>query len=184
MGDAAPTSEPQVVAGRSCGTCTLCCKVIAVDSLGKAPGTWCAHCQRNKGCAIYETRPDECRDFYCHWMVEKGLGPDWKPERARFALVTSQSGITAFVDPGFAGAWRGAPYYQTLKRWSLDGVRQSPARLVTIRIGTRAIIVLPDREIDLGVVGPRDSFRLESSPDGSITVKKSTPAGASGEPPP
>ena len=79
----------------------MCCKLIAVTELGKQPGTWCPHCVRGRGCGIYETRPTECRTFFCHWMVEKGLGPDWKPERSKIILVTSQGGhLTAFVDPG------------------------------------------------------------------------------------
>jgi hypothetical protein len=105
-------------------------------------------------------------------MVEKGLGPEWKPEKARFALVTSQAGITAFVDPGFASAWRAAPYFETLRRWALEGVRQSPARLVSIRIGARAIVLLPDREIELGVLGPDETFRLEPVAGGGIEVRK------------
>ena len=128
---------------------------------------------RGKGCGIYETRPAECRTFYCHWMLEKGLTPDWKPEKAKFALVTSEGGhMTAFVDPGFPGAWRSSPYFETLKRWSLEGARANPARIVTVRIGTRGIVVLPDREIDIGMVGPDDAIRLEPGPGGRIEVRK------------
>jgi len=87
--------------------------------------------------------------------------------------VTSAGGhMTAFVDPGFPTAWRKAPYFETLKRWSLEGARATPARIVTVRIGTRAIVVLPDREIDAGHVGPDDSLRLETGPGGRIEVRK------------
>jgi len=165
--------ESEVVPGRACGTCTLCCKVIAVVDFDKPPGVWCPHCQRNKGCGIYETRPRDCRTFYCHWMVEKGLGPEWKPERSKFALVTSKSGITAFVDPGFPGAWRASPYYETLKRWADEGARAVDGpRIVAVRIGARAIVVLPDREVDMGVVGPDDAIRLRPSAGGGIDVEK------------
>src|SRR3954469_16911870 len=120
----AATALAHVVPGRECGSCTMCCKLIAVADLGKPPGTWCPHCVRGKGCGIYETRPTECRTFYCHWMLEKGLTPERKPERATFALVTSEAGhLTAFVDPGFPGAWRSTPYFETLKRWAREGVR-------------------------------------------------------------
>ena len=53
----------RVVGGRACGSCTLCCKVIAVTDFNKLPGVWCAHCVRGKGCGIYETRPQICRDY-------------------------------------------------------------------------------------------------------------------------
>ena len=128
---------------------------------------------RGKGCGIYETRPTECRTFYCHWMLEKGLTGDWKPEKAKFALVTSEGGhMTAFVDPGVPGAWRQAPYYETLKRWSVEASRAKPARLVMVRIGTRGFIVLPDREIDIGNVGPNEAIALERGADGRLAVRK------------
>jgi hypothetical protein len=162
-----------VAPGRECGTCTLCCKVIAVTDFGKLPGVWCQHCKRGVGCGIYEIRPTDCRTFFCEWMLEKTLGAEWKPERAKFALVTGEGGhLSAFVDPGFPGAWRNAPYFETFKRWSLEGARATPTRIVTIRIGSRVIVVLPDREIDVGQIGPGESLRLERGPDGRIEAHK------------
>jgi hypothetical protein len=170
---AAALAEQRVVPGRACGSCTLCCKLIAVIELQKPPGEWCRHCRPGSGCGIHQERPAECRVFFCHWMLEKSLSADWKPEKAKFALVTSAGGhMTAFVDPGFPGAWRNPPYFETFKRWSLEGTRASPPRIVTVRIGTRAIVVLPDREIDAGHVGPNDALRLETGPGGRIEVRK------------
>lgn len=173
--NAAALAAARVVPGRNCGTCTMCCKLIAVIDLDKQPGVWCPHCVRGKGCGIYETRPVECRTFYCHWMLEKGLGPEWKPERAKFALVTSAGGhITAFVDPGLPGAWRNTPYFETLKRWSLEGSRANPTRVVSVRVGARVTVVLPDQEVDIGIVGPHDSIQLKPGPGGRIDVTKFT----------
>src|SRR6266436_5938921 len=87
----------RVIPGRACGSCTLCCKVIAVADFGKLPGVWCQHCIRGKGCGIYEKRPADCRIFFCEWMLTKSLGAEWKPERAKFALVMGEGGhLTAF----------------------------------------------------------------------------------------
>lgn len=171
--EAAARALQHVVPGRSCGTCTLCCKLIAVVELDKPPGEWCPHCVRKGGCAIHPTRPVGCRTFFCHWMTEKGLSPDWKPERSKLVLVVSEGGhMTAFVDPGVPGAWRQAPYYETLKRWSADAARASPQRLVMVRIGTRGLVILPDREIDIGIVGPNEAIRLERGPGGQLEVRK------------
>ncbi len=168
-----PGATPAIVPGRSCGTCTLCCKVLAVADLGKAPGTWCAHCRRDKGCTIYDTRPGECRTFFCHWMLEKGLGPEWKPDRAKFALATTENGITAFVDPGYPSSWRAPTYYTTFKRWAAEGARRPGGpHIVSVRIGARAIVVLPDRDVDVGIVGPQEALRLEPSPGGGIDIRK------------
>jgi len=176
--DAAARAASRVVPGRECGTCTLCCKVMGIEELSKPPGVWCPHCVRGVGCGIYETRPAECRVFFCHWMLEKNLPAEWKPERAKFALVTSLGGhITAFVDQGFPSAWRNAPYYEVLKRWALEGTRAKPARFVLIRIGTRGIVILPDREIDIGTVGPNMQIELESDARGRVNVRKVTRPG-------
>ena len=177
---AEPMQVAKTVPGRECGTCTLCCKVMAIDELQKQPGVWCPNCARGQGCKIYDTRPAECRAFYCHWMLEKSLPAEWKPERAKFALVMNRGGhITAFVDPGLPGAWRNAPYLETLRRWSLEGTRAKPARIVMVRVGTRGIVILPDREIDVGTVGPNHAIRLDGRPDGHIEVVKYVRDGAS-----
>ena len=151
----AATALAHVVPGRDCGTCTMCCKLIAVEALSKAPGSWCPHCVRGKGCGIYQTRPAECRTFFCHWMVEKGLGPEWKPERAKFALVKTEGGkrLTALVDPGFPSAWRRSPYYENLKQWAAVAARKLPdIYLVDVLIGQRSIVILPDRDVEVGVL--------------------------------
>src|SRR4051812_14872278 len=57
--------NPRMVAGRECGTCTLCCKVAAVEELNKPNGVWCSHCLSGKRCTIYDQRPQSCRSFYC-----------------------------------------------------------------------------------------------------------------------
>ncbi|MND05940.1 hypothetical protein D3C83_270250 [compost metagenome] len=49
--------------------------------------------------------------------------------------------------------------------------------MISVRIGTRGIVILPDREIDIGTIGPDDVIRLEAGPGGRIEVRKST-AGA------
>jgi hypothetical protein len=170
---AAAHAAARVIPGRACGTCTLCCKVIAVADFDKLPGVWCPHCVRGKGCGIYETRPTDCRTFFCDWMTEKELGPDWKPEKSKLVMVTGEGGhITAFVDPGVPGAWRQAPYFAALKHLAAEGLRAKPVRIITARIGTRIIVILPDREIDVGSIGPNESLHLERGPNGRIDARK------------
>ncbi len=154
----------RVVAGRECGTCTLCCKVAGVEELSKPIGVWCPHCVKGKRCTIYDRRPPSCRVFHCQWLVEPGLGPEWKPERAKFALVKSDGGrrITALVDPGFPTAWRGASYYPHFKRWATLAAAQWPeVYLVDVLIGVRSIVILPDREVELGALGPDERIHVE-----------------------
>jgi hypothetical protein len=155
--------DSRVAAGRDCGTCTLCCKVAAVEEVAKPNGVWCSHCVKEKRCTIYDQRPASCRSFYCQWMLEPTLGPEWKPERAKFAMVKSEGGrrLTALVDPGFPSAWRRSPYYENLKQWAVDAARKSPdLYFVDVLIGARSIVILPDRDVDLGTLGPDEMIQF------------------------
>jgi hypothetical protein len=149
------TQQLQVpVAGRDCGTCTLCCKVLRIDEVESPAGEWCKHCAPGKGCRIHPERPDRCRDFYCMWLSQEGLGPEWKPERSKIVLRSELNGqrLAAHVDPGSPGAWRRTPYFQVLKRWSADALAKQ--QQVSVWIGMHCIVILPDKEIDLGVIAP------------------------------
>src|SRR5262245_35961657 len=59
---------------KSCGSCTLCCKVVPVASLRKPRDTWCSHCNpkapKGKGCNIYAERPRECVEWDCLWRID------------------------------------------------------------------------------------------------------------------
>jgi hypothetical protein len=159
-------SSRALVRGRACGSCTLCCKTVAVAELAKPPGIWCPHCRpaKQQGCAIYESRPAGCRDFYCEWMFSEKLGPEWKPDRAKFALMVTATGhLAACIDPGFPSAWRQEPYYQTLWRWARERAesRSSSWPGVDVWIGRRCIIILPDGEKDLGIVAADEEVRID-----------------------
>jgi hypothetical protein len=69
-------SERVAITGRTCGDCSLCCKLINVrEPLNKPRDVWCQHCRPGKGgCSIYDTRPDVCRGFACDWLVKPNFG--------------------------------------------------------------------------------------------------------------
>jgi hypothetical protein len=71
-----------LVPGRACGECTVCCTVMAIDKpdIQKEAGVTCRHCR--KGCAIYETRPSLCRAFHCGWRQLPILDDGWRPDRS------------------------------------------------------------------------------------------------------
>ncbi len=56
------------MAGRECGTCSLCCTLLRVDELTKLGGTDCVHQRPEGGCGIYERRPGVCRGYRCAWL--------------------------------------------------------------------------------------------------------------------
>ena len=160
----------QPAPGRACGSCTLCCKVYDVPSLDKPAGEWCGHCKPGRGCGIHLTRPDHCRSFHCLWMTETWLGPEWKPERSKIVLSIDPATrfLFAQVDPGHAVAWKREPYYGQLKRWAAASAHQG--RHVVVFVNKHATVVLPDRDVPLGVFEPGERLvaRERPSPNGAV----------------
>ena len=158
-------STGKTVPGRECGSCMMCCKVLGIRQaeLRKEAGVWCPQVVPGKGCGIYENRPQVCRNFYCHWMINPNLGPEWKPERAKFVLHTGtkkigEQLIILSVDPSFPNAWTKAPYFEMIKKWARDGAAEG--RLVLVQIGSRHIAVLPDRIVEIGKLDGEFRFAL------------------------
>jgi hypothetical protein len=167
-------TESLIVPGRSCGSCTLCCKVLHIAEFDKPAGKWCGHCKPGNGCSIHIMRPVSCRGFYCEWTTSKGLGPEWKPERCKFVLSKTNEGrnLTAHVDPGFPNAWRATPYYQNFKAWAADAAKKTPLHLVSVMIGERLIVVLADSEVEMGVLRADELVQINRDAKGVVSVRK------------
>ena len=152
--------EPTLVPGRSCGTCTMCCKVYLIRELSKPAGQWCAHCLRGSGCGIHASRPRSCREFFCSWLVDPNLGPEWKPEVSRFVLSADAThrAIMVTVDPGMPLAWKREPYYAMLKRFSEIFFRIN--QKVLVNLNGHITVILPDRDVPLGRIMAGDEIVL------------------------
>lgn len=101
-----PTKPP-----RSCGTCSLCCKVLAIRELDKPTGVWCPNVRKGSGCGIYADRPSVCRDSDCLWLQspDDAVPEEFKPERVRAVLwgnKADESSIIVHADPGYPTAFR------------------------------------------------------------------------------
>ena len=74
----------ELVPGRECGSCGVCCKVPVIDdkALQKPAGAVCVHFAKARGCTIYETRPQTCRAHYCNWRFMPNLDDDWRPDKS------------------------------------------------------------------------------------------------------
>ena len=112
-------------------------------------GIWCQHCVVAGGCAIYETRPEECRTFNCGYLMEPALGPEWKPSDSKIVLLTEEKGrrILAHVDKQRPDSWKREPFYSALKQWASDG--RASGMQVMVAIGHRRIAILADRDVEL-----------------------------------
>lgn len=171
--------------GKSCGSCTMCCKVLLIAALDKPPGTWCPHATPGKGCGIYEERPHECRKFHCGYLSSE-LSEDWFPVKSKIVLMADPSGgVTAVVDASRPDAWKEAPFYPQLKGWARELLPQR--KYVVVRIGKRAICVLPDQDFDLGPMEQHEPLVIETAqgpsgliyrarkPDGGYAARVSAP---------
>jgi hypothetical protein len=151
------------VAGRECGDCSLCCKLMNVPELDKPCNVWCRHVVKGKGCGIHATRPEVCRGFYCRWMQDPALGPEWKPSRSKMVLAHhGEDRLTVHVDPGATGAWRKEPYLSRLVAMARIGLGNNG--ILKIVENGRTLVLLPPRVVDLGVIGPGDGIVLEKKP--------------------
>jgi hypothetical protein len=136
---------------RTCGDCTLCCKVMAIEQIAKPAGQWCGHCKPGRFCLIYDSRPAECRAFNCLWLVDERFGPHWRPSKSKIVLTASQDGLEIRCDPGFPDAWRREPFRSEIAALAAAGEQHDVTVLVIS--GEKMMLVTPEKEFDLGMVG-------------------------------
>jgi hypothetical protein len=149
------------VAGRSCGDCSLCCKLlpVATAELSKPAGEWCQHCRPGAGgCSIYERRPPICRNYKCQWLRHPIIDDAWYPKKCGMVISVSEAGSvlawTITVDPVTPDAWRKPPYLQHLKRLARTGLTDKEQRFLTLVFaGQQRILVLPNRSALLPTSG-------------------------------
>ena len=100
---------------RKCDGCTLCCVIPAVPELKKPINTVCPFC--DKGCTIYQYRPQSCRDFNCGWI--RGDMPKWmKPDKAHVMIEYFPDDmpiVVAYPEAGHERTWRNAKNEKALK---------------------------------------------------------------------
>lgn len=137
---------------RTCGDCSLCCKLPSIAVLDKPADTWCPHCKPGHGgCTIYSERPDVCVKFECEWL--KGdVEEIWNPQSSKMICFLSSAGnnmtiFNVYVDPGWPKRWREKRYYDRLRQ--IAAVGRLHRVLVRVQVGSRTWMMLPDREVEV-----------------------------------
>lgn len=156
---------------RSCGSCTLCCKLLGIDALQKPPARWCSHCRAGTGCTIYSERPDECRTFDCLYISGTQLGDHWLPSRSKMVVCVNRAvgRIEIHVDGDRPGAWRTEPFHGEIRSWARTAAADDGQILVCLP--DRTIVVLPDEDVDLGKLAADDRIVLTRT-GARIAVRK------------
>ena len=127
---------------RACGTCTLCCRLPDIEVLSKPANAWCRHCVEDRGCRIYDDRPQTCRDFLCLWRTDAGLGPEWDPSSAKMMLYRQGPQTTVLVDPAHPEIWRTEPYRSGLAAIAAEA--EAGGGYVILFVGDHVSRVRPD----------------------------------------
>ena len=131
----------------------MCCFILEINNFNKPMGEWCKHCSTFKRCDIYSTRPKECKDYKCGYLVlDDVFDEKWYPPKAKMIVSTEMDGhrFRVNVHPKYPNRWREEPYYSTLKSIakSLD---PGEAQLI-ICVGKKTTVILPNEEIYLGLI--------------------------------
>lgn len=149
--------------GRSCGDCTLCCTLLAVDALSKPARVPCQHeCKPSPpvrtptgervkigGCGIYKDRPQACRDFTCAWLVNKSIPDYWYPHLSRMLIDFSVPKVgppvmRIHVHPDSAMRWREEPFASDVAKWT----RWADAKKLRLAILSGSVVELVHSEMN------------------------------------
>ena len=126
--------------GKSCGSCTMCCKALEIEHFDKPMGKLCTNCVASGGCGIYLERPKVCREFLCEWMCDRALPPHLRPDRAGTILIedSDTEEYHAVCDPSKPMAWRQPVMFKHLVAVAKSG------RTVLAKSGLRAWRIYED----------------------------------------
>jgi hypothetical protein len=87
------------------------------------------------------------------------MGPEWKPSVCKMVIDSRQGLFVVHVDPAVTRPWIAEPYISVLKRLAAQGLAKGIVVMVIER--RRTIVILPDREVDLGVIAPEARIAME-----------------------
>jgi hypothetical protein len=124
-------AEANLVPGRSCDDCTMCCKLLLVKELNKPDNVWCDHCTIGEGCQIYDKRPEDCRTFYCGWRLDARIPDEWWPAKSKMVVKFEIGRIVVFLDRDRKDAWRKEPFNGLIRQWAKSALPYGGEVLVT-----------------------------------------------------
>jgi hypothetical protein len=89
------------------------------------------------------------------------LDDEWRPTRAKMVLAPGPDGkmMTVHVDPAFPNAWREEPYHGTLRK--LARAAADAKGQVVVYLKKRTIVILPDKDVELGELAPGEHITVD-----------------------
>jgi len=151
--------ENSIKSIRSCGDCTMCCKVLEVNSMNKGQFQWCPECDIGHGCRIYDNRPAECANFQCLWLYDPDLGPHFCPNKCHFVMYFHASGyFIVDCDNHVRGVHNNSKYMDLFKR--MASKLEPRGRCTVVCYGAHMVAITPGETYDLGPT--RHSHRIRA----------------------
>lgn len=91
--------DKHLVHDRNCGECTVCCISLRIEEpeLTKKTDVPCPNLSSMKGCAIYESRPGVCRNWFCGWRIMPFLNEEMRPDKSKVLIKTD--GVNFIFQP-------------------------------------------------------------------------------------
>jgi len=87
---------------QECGECTLCCILLWIVEKNSFPLERCSDCDLNKGCTVYDNRPEECKNFNCSWRLDNNAHADMRPDKCHIIFENlSEDIIFGTLDPNY-----------------------------------------------------------------------------------
>lgn len=71
---------------RTCGNCTLCCRLVPVEELHKEQNVRCGALNAWRRCTVYAHRPISCRLWSCAWLEGETT---MRPDQAHYVIDTA-----------------------------------------------------------------------------------------------
>lgn len=121
------------MAGR-CGDCTVCCTLSNVPEVNKKPGEKCKHCV-NKGCSIYDKRPQVCRDFECAYLQSNADNVNLRPDKCGMMFFKKSERI-------FCGAIVPDTHLTDIARNQIDAFNRQGYSVIILELGAKPQIQL------------------------------------------
>jgi hypothetical protein len=147
---------------RTCGSCSLCCRLLPVKGVNKPANTRCKF-QRHSGCQVYHKPekgfPWECGLWNCIWLQGEDTGDLRRPDRSGYVIdvmpdfVTAQDpklgkikipAVQIWVDPKFPDAHRDP----ALRAWLIR--RTGFVGLVRVKNDGSDLVLIPPYMMDTG----------------------------------
>jgi hypothetical protein len=159
----------------------MCCKLLEITEIEKPQNVWCKQCKPGKGCSVYDTRPSDCRTFYCSWIFDLSLNDAWRPDRSKFVITYEPETFRMFIvcDAGAAGAWRREPFYARIKSFlNAPGMERQQ---IVITTGRKLTLLVRNGEFDLGDHNKGDQISVTYDKNGGAPTARLVRAAQVGE---